>query len=82
MTKRISIEKRKAQLSEYSFSSLFQQNPVVSGGNIINVNNINYFDPSEQIYFDLIWGGADLSFDSLEEGSFCVFQKWGFSLIH
>ena len=78
LSKRINIKKRKAQLSKYDFSALYQQDPVSEDGNIINIKAIKYYDPNEKIKFDLIVGGADLSFDALEDGSFCVFQKWGF----
>ena len=72
------VEEKKIQSSRH-FSALYQQKPVPDKGNIIQKQWFKIYKPEqiEHTNFDLVLGGADLSFDASITSSYCVLQKWG-----
>ena len=84
LSNRFSIVDKKKNLSNRQYWSLFQQKPFVETGEIIKDKWFQYYSYEDikplQSSWDLVIGGADLSFDSLEEGSYCVYMRAGIIL--
>ena len=65
------------------YNALFQQKPTSDQGEHIKRKWINFYDPKDVVddNFHLVMGGADLSFDAVEGGSYNVFLRCGINWV-
>ena len=75
--------KRKKMEAGAFYNALYQQKPTSDVGEHIKRKWIHFYDKSEAVEdnFNLIIGGADLSFDSVEGGSYNVFLRCGVDFV-
>jgi predicted phage terminase large subunit-like protein len=69
------LELRKNEPS--MFQALYQQNPTLTGGNIIDINKFNYYDPKIITSFDYKIMSIDGAWKDKEENDYSVCTTWG-----
>jgi predicted phage terminase large subunit-like protein len=67
--------KRKAIFSKANWSSLYQQNPILSGGNLFKDSYWRYYTVLPKLRRVVLYG--DTALKAGEENDYSVFQAWG-----
>ena len=72
------IFERKKVMSSYNFESLYQQNPVAVGGQVVQGEWFKRYDKLPVLKYRKIY--ADTASKTKEHNDYSVFQCWGFAL--
>lgn len=65
----------KSTMSEYFWSAMYQQSPMLVGGNIIKSEYFKYYSVLPQIKYRVIY--ADTAMKTAERNDYSVFECWG-----
>ena len=76
------FKKKKTEAGAF-YSALYQQKPTSEVGEHIKRKWINFYDTEEVLddHFNFVIGGADLSLDAVERGSYNVFLRCGVNFV-
>lgn len=73
------IKERKQAMSVAGFQSLYQQRPIIQGGNVFKKNWWSYWTQLPQLHYRVIF--IDTAQKVKEENDYTVFQDWGFVVV-
>jgi predicted phage terminase large subunit-like protein len=69
------LMEKKASMPEANWSSLYQQNPIIAGGNLFRMEWWRFYTGHTKIKYRVMY--ADTALKAQEEHDFTVFQVWG-----
>jgi predicted phage terminase large subunit-like protein len=69
------IEKTKRNMAVSSWESLYQQNPVITGGNLIKTNQFEMYREMPVFKYKMMY--ADTAMKDKEQHDYSVFEVWG-----
>lgn len=69
------LQERQASMHPHNWSALYQQNPVIAGGNIFKEEWLRFWSAIPRIVYTKVY--ADTAQKTGEENDYSVFQFWG-----